>query len=191
VCSRVFKVNLCAKKLERAEKLIGGLGGEKQRWTEAATNFQRIYDNLLGDVLVAAAFVAYLGPFTLAFREQCIAEWLHTVVVGCFGFWDNWSKIQYSAPYSTIINQYASYSRRRQSRGYGFHYCLSVCRHDISKIDAARITKRDKQIMFHDYSWKAIKVTRSRVTKPVPMWVFASSSYTVLSTGVSRSSNVI
>merc|ERR1719187_1901009 len=27
-----FQVDLCAKKLERAEKLIGGLGGEKDRW---------------------------------------------------------------------------------------------------------------------------------------------------------------
>lgn len=26
-----FQVDLCAKKLERAEKLIGGLGGEKSR----------------------------------------------------------------------------------------------------------------------------------------------------------------
>lgn len=26
-----FQVDLCAKKLERAEKLIGGLGGEKHR----------------------------------------------------------------------------------------------------------------------------------------------------------------
>lgn len=26
-----FQVDLCAKKLERAEKLIGGLGGEKTR----------------------------------------------------------------------------------------------------------------------------------------------------------------
>ena len=77
----VWQVDLCAKKLERAEKLIGGLGGEKQRWTEAADNFQQIYDNLLGDVLIAAAFVAYLGPFTLAFREECIAEWMQTVMV--------------------------------------------------------------------------------------------------------------
>ena len=83
----VFQVDLCAKKLERAEKLIGGLGGEKQRWTEAAVEFQRIYDNLLGDVLVSAAFVAYLGPFTLAFREQCIAEWLKTVTVPPYFFY--------------------------------------------------------------------------------------------------------
>ena len=27
-----FKVDQCAKKLGRAEKLIGGLGGERQRW---------------------------------------------------------------------------------------------------------------------------------------------------------------
>lgn len=29
-------IDLCSKKLDRAEKLIGGLGGEKTRWTETA-----------------------------------------------------------------------------------------------------------------------------------------------------------
>lgn len=29
-------IDLCSKKLDRAEKLISGLGGEKTRWTEAA-----------------------------------------------------------------------------------------------------------------------------------------------------------
>ena len=29
-------IDLCEKKLARAEKLIGGLGGEKARWSEAA-----------------------------------------------------------------------------------------------------------------------------------------------------------
>ena len=29
-------IDLCEKKLDRAEKLIGGLGGEKERWTETA-----------------------------------------------------------------------------------------------------------------------------------------------------------
>ena len=33
--------------------------------------------------------------------------------------------------------------------------CLSVFPHDISKTDAARITKLDVE-MFHDESWKAI-----------------------------------
>ena len=29
-------LDICEKKLVRAEQLIGGLGGEKQRWGEAA-----------------------------------------------------------------------------------------------------------------------------------------------------------
>lgn len=29
-------IDLCTKKLDRAEKLIGGLGGEKDRWSQAA-----------------------------------------------------------------------------------------------------------------------------------------------------------
>lgn len=29
-------IDLCSKKLDRAEKLIGGLGGEKERWSAAA-----------------------------------------------------------------------------------------------------------------------------------------------------------
>ena len=32
-----FDVDLCDKKLDRATKLIGGLGGEKTRWTEVSS----------------------------------------------------------------------------------------------------------------------------------------------------------
>ena len=31
-------IDLCSKKLDRAEKLIGGLGGEKDRWSLAASD---------------------------------------------------------------------------------------------------------------------------------------------------------
>jgi len=65
-----FEVDLCAKKLVRAQKLIGGLGGEKTRWTIAAENLQKIYDNLLGDVLVSSGVIGYLGAFTSAFRDE-------------------------------------------------------------------------------------------------------------------------
>ena len=71
----VFQVDLCAKKLERAEKLIGGLGGEKQRWSAAAIHLQDVYDNLTGDVLVSSGVIAYLGAFTSAFRTDCCTEW--------------------------------------------------------------------------------------------------------------------
>ncbi|XP_073425921.1 dynein axonemal heavy chain 12 [Dendrobates tinctorius] len=70
-----FQVDLCAKKLERAEKLIGGLGGEKHRWSNAADSLQNMYDNLTGDVLVSAGVIAYLGAFTAGFRQECTREW--------------------------------------------------------------------------------------------------------------------
>lgn len=53
----------------RAEKLIGGLGGEKDRWSRAATELTTQYDNLTGDILISAGIVAYLGAFTSAFRQ--------------------------------------------------------------------------------------------------------------------------
>jgi len=71
-----LQVAICAQKLVRAEKLIGGLGGEKDRWNQAANDLQTIYDNLLGDVLISAGVIAYLGPFTMAFRETCTSSWV-------------------------------------------------------------------------------------------------------------------
>ena len=68
-------VELCEKKLVRAKKLIGGLGGEKDRWGKAAESLQQQYDNLVGDALIAAGCVAYLGVFTSAFRSGCVADW--------------------------------------------------------------------------------------------------------------------
>ncbi|NXP46066.1 DYH7 protein, partial [Heliornis fulica] len=69
------QVDLCAKKLERAEKLIGSLGGEKSRWNNAANDLQDTYDNLTGDVLISAGVIAYLGAFTAGFRQECTKDW--------------------------------------------------------------------------------------------------------------------
>ncbi|KAI9093996.1 dynein heavy chain, N-terminal region 2-domain-containing protein, partial [Phlyctochytrium arcticum] len=69
------QVDLCGKKLVRAEQLIGGLGGEKDRWTDAAKSLTAIYSNLTGDVLLASAVIAYLGAFTSAYRQLCLSEW--------------------------------------------------------------------------------------------------------------------
>jgi dynein heavy chain, axonemal len=66
---------LCAKKLERATELIGGLGGEKTRWQLAAERLEEIYETVTGDVLVASGIVAYMGPFTTQFRTKQIAKW--------------------------------------------------------------------------------------------------------------------
>lgn len=62
-------IDLCSQKLDRAEKLIGGLGGEKQRWAQTAQDLRDTLDNVVGDVLLSAGVVAYLGAFTVFFRQ--------------------------------------------------------------------------------------------------------------------------
>ncbi len=68
-------IDLCTKKLGRAEKLIGGLGGEKDRWSLAAKELGDRYINITGDVLISSGVVAYLGAFTVDFRQEAIQEW--------------------------------------------------------------------------------------------------------------------
>lgn len=62
-------IDLCSQKLDRAEKLIGGLGGEKTRWSQTAKDLQETLDNVVGDVLISAGVVAYLGAFTVSYRQ--------------------------------------------------------------------------------------------------------------------------
>ncbi|KAJ3222668.1 Dynein heavy chain 3, axonemal [Clydaea vesicula] len=69
------QVDLVGKKLVRAEKLIGGLGGEKDRWSDAARSLNATYTNLTGDVLLSSAVIAYLGAFTSPYRITCVKDW--------------------------------------------------------------------------------------------------------------------
>ncbi|KAM8960487.1 dynein axonemal heavy chain 3 [Pelodytes ibericus] len=68
-------IEICSQKLVRAEKLISGLGGEKDRWTEAARLLGIKYTNLTGDVLLSSGTVAYLGAFTVDYRQECQSQW--------------------------------------------------------------------------------------------------------------------
>ena len=68
-------VELCTVKLDRAQKLIAGLGGEKARWTQAAIDLGELYTALTGDCLLGAAQIAYLGPFTALYRQEVLEMW--------------------------------------------------------------------------------------------------------------------
>lgn len=48
------QVTDCQVKLQRADKLIGGLGGERSRWSSTVQQLQAGLDNLVGDVVLAA-----------------------------------------------------------------------------------------------------------------------------------------
>ncbi|GBG29641.1 Dynein heavy chain 7, axonemal [Hondaea fermentalgiana] len=65
----------CATKLDRASRLIGGLGGEKTRWTQFVADLGVQYENAVGDILLSSGVIAYLGVFTQSYRSSCIEEW--------------------------------------------------------------------------------------------------------------------
>ena len=68
-------IQQCEEKLIRAEKLIGSLGGEKDRWTESAKTLGESYFKITGDVLLSSGAVAYLGAFTVSYRNECLKDW--------------------------------------------------------------------------------------------------------------------
>ena len=70
-----FDVDMCSKKLERAEKLISGLGGEKVRWQQVADDLSKDFTNLTGDIMLSSGYIAYLGAFTLKYREEAVGAW--------------------------------------------------------------------------------------------------------------------
>ena len=69
------EVDDCAAKLDRAERLMSGLGGERKRWQEQVKTLSSQYDNVTGDVLLSAGIVAYLGVFTTTYRSSCVSLW--------------------------------------------------------------------------------------------------------------------
>ncbi|KAG8439501.1 hypothetical protein GDO86_005633 [Hymenochirus boettgeri] len=68
-------IELTKVKLDRAEKLINGLGGEKERWSKIALQLEHTYQNIVGDLILCAGVVAYLGPFTPYFRQEILKDW--------------------------------------------------------------------------------------------------------------------
>ena len=69
---------LCEKKLKRAQILIGSLGGEKDRWTLSSEKLAQRLKYLIGDVLISAGFISYLGAFSPIYRNKCLKDWIET-----------------------------------------------------------------------------------------------------------------
>jgi dynein heavy chain len=65
----------CQTRLDSAMKLIGGLGGEEVRWNEAVARLSHSIENVVGDVIVSAGTIAYLGAFTGDFRSSLCEQW--------------------------------------------------------------------------------------------------------------------
>ncbi|XP_049338447.1 dynein axonemal heavy chain 2 [Astyanax mexicanus] len=61
-------------KLDRAGKLVSGLAGERVRWEQTVESLEKDMGYLVGDCLLAAAFLSYMGPFLSNYREELLTN---------------------------------------------------------------------------------------------------------------------
>lgn len=62
--------------MEKAAKLIDGLSKERKKWNKAINLLDMEFDYLLGDCVLSAAFITYMGPFGFKCREFLMNLWL-------------------------------------------------------------------------------------------------------------------
>eukprot|EP00818_Percolomonas_sp_WS_P004801 CAMPEP_0117449454 /NCGR_PEP_ID=MMETSP0759-20121206/7954_1 /TAXON_ID=63605 /ORGANISM="Percolomonas cosmopolitus, Strain WS" /LENGTH=4456 /DNA_ID=CAMNT_0005241931 /DNA_START=311 /DNA_END=13681 /DNA_ORIENTATION=- len=68
------KADSMEKKLNKANKLIEGLGSERTRWAIEIEDLKQKRIRLVGDCLLGSGFMCYTGAFTVAFRNQLMKD---------------------------------------------------------------------------------------------------------------------
>ncbi|KAL0221591.1 hypothetical protein RCL1_001445 [Eukaryota sp. TZLM3-RCL] len=85
------KYNTCERQLDRAVKLLDGLKDERVSWSEAHKKLEELSKNILGDVLLSAAAIIYLGPFNQIFRQSIMNNWVEILKTSGIALTDNFS----------------------------------------------------------------------------------------------------
>uniref|UniRef100_A0A7S4DG85 AAA+ ATPase domain-containing protein n=1 Tax=Lotharella globosa TaxID=91324 RepID=A0A7S4DG85_9EUKA len=62
-------------RLIRAKQLIAGLSVMRDGWTVKAKDLGVAFKNVVGDVIISAGVMAYLGVFTIDYRTECVGAW--------------------------------------------------------------------------------------------------------------------
>lgn len=61
--------------LYRAEKLVVGLADESKRWEQSIQALNEDQRNMLGNTVLAAGYVCYVGCFTQEYRNRLLKKW--------------------------------------------------------------------------------------------------------------------
>jgi hypothetical protein len=69
------KFNESNIKVQRADKLLASLHGERSIWKAESERLGARIDALLGDTLQAAGMMAYLGPYSSSRRDEIVLLW--------------------------------------------------------------------------------------------------------------------
>ena len=63
-------------KVNRSVKLLDSLSAERTRWESGSKSFETQINTIVGDVLIAAAFLAYGGLYDQLLRKSMLDDWL-------------------------------------------------------------------------------------------------------------------
>ena len=64
-----------------ANRLVNGLADENVRWKANVATFQEEKFTMIGNALISAAFVSYIGPFSYDFRNMLWKDtWIPDIV---------------------------------------------------------------------------------------------------------------
>ena len=61
---------------ERAEKLVFGLANEAKRWEESTKILEVDLINIIGNIILVAGSISYLGPFNSKYRTALLDKWM-------------------------------------------------------------------------------------------------------------------
>lgn len=61
-------------RLSLAKRLIAALGSENERWGNIIIDIDKDISVIVGDVLIASAFISYIGPFSKQMRDKIIND---------------------------------------------------------------------------------------------------------------------
>ncbi|KAI7522414.1 Dynein heavy chain, partial [Hortaea werneckii] len=62
-------------KVDRSMRLLNSLSSERGRWEESSRTFETQMETIIGDVFLAAGFVAYGGLYDQQYRRAMIEDW--------------------------------------------------------------------------------------------------------------------
>lgn len=75
------ETELLQRRLVAADKLIGGLSSEYVRWQQELESLKDELEKIVGNCLLSAGFLSYLGPFTYEFRiEMLYNDWQKSIL---------------------------------------------------------------------------------------------------------------
>nr|XP_031831701.1 dynein heavy chain 3, axonemal-like [Nomia melanderi] len=100
------EVEDCTNKLNKAEKLIASLGGEKNRWMQCAVNLQKNYDNLVGDMILSCGLISYTASYTTVFRDKILGYWKQYIIDLKIPFTTNYNLINIHGEENEINHWY-------------------------------------------------------------------------------------